>query len=406
MTQSTLGAAPRHVYQTPERAVVRRPVRWLAAVWKILVGSLLCLSPLTGLLVLGWLLRLMRRETLRHWFKQSHLAQRGGDFARFADADRELRAYASWPNWMLQAKPRQELASGWPGAIGIAKKAGLLLRAVLGSLGANLKAGVLTIFNVWVLTLPPCALWLFAWWGGWENSFNKGYEQFAVGPSVALAGVAAFLLVMTYLPLALARQAAMGEWKAFYGFRLVRRLVRRRWLACLGLAALYAMAGLPLFAAKGSLIFIEDLYPGFDALTPGEIAGFAKRYLFIAALYLLIALIVLRVAAARIYAGALLGALRDGSVEATEIGALERRILDRLDLLTVRPETPRHPVAKAARWASGRLLRIAGGVLTLAFWFGFVAQIFVGQFLNHFWLYWVNHPLIHLPWPLHLPTGI
>lgn len=405
MTQSTLGAAAQRLDHAPSPGVIRRLVRLLAAPWKLLVGSLLCLSPVTGLLALGWLLRLMRRETLRCWFKESHLAQAGGDFAHFAGADRELRACASWPNWLLQAKLRQELADDWPRTFGISKKAGLLLRAALGSLGANLKAGLLTIFNVWVLTLPPCALWLFAWWGGWENSFNKGYEQFAVGPSIALAGVAAFLLVMTYLPLALARQAATGEWKAFYGFRLLRRLIRRRWPACLGLAALYAIAGLPLFAAKGLLIFVEDFYPGFDALTPSEIAAFSDQYLFFAALYLFIALVVLRLAAARIYAGALLGALRDGSLEANEIGALERRFLDRLGLLTVQPETPRHPVAEAARWASGRLLRIAGGALTLALWFGFVAQIFLGQFLNHFWLYWLNHPLVQLPWALHIPAG-
>ena len=65
------------------------------------------------------------------------------------------------------------------------KQVGLMGRAIFGSLGANLKLGAQSLFNIWVLTLPPCALWLFAWWGGWENSFNKGYEQFAVGPSVA-----------------------------------------------------------------------------------------------------------------------------------------------------------------------------------------------------------------------------
>lgn len=405
MSQATAGAAAQRAEDPASPGVAARLARLLAALWKILVGGLLCLSPVTGLLALGWLLRLMRRETLRCWFEESRVARDGGDFARFAGDDRELRACAAWPNWILQAKLRQALASDWPGTAGVTKRAGLLFRAALGSLGANLKAGVLTIFNVWVLTLPPCALWLFAWWAGWENSFNKGYEQFAVGPSVALAGVAAFILVMTYLPLALARQAASGEWKAFYGFRLTRRLVKRRWLACLGLAALYGLAGLPLFAAKGLLVFIEDLHPGFEALAPDEIAAFAEQYLFFAALYLFTALIVLRVAAARIYAGALLGALRDGSVKATEIGALERRVLERLDLLAVQPEQPRHPVAKAARWASGRLLRIAGGVLTLALWFGFVAQIFVGQFLNHFWLYWLNHPLVHLPWALHIPAA-
>lgn len=394
-----LRGAGRGLGRSRPRGLLRRLARWIAQLWKLFLGSLLCLTPVTAVLVLGWLLRLMQRETEARWFARSHLARHG--FPAFAAVDAAESGHesrAAWPNWVLRAGLRRHLARRWGRTPGFGAKLGLLGRALFHSLGWNLKLGAQSLVNLWVLTLPAAALWVFGWWGGWENSFNKGYEQFAVGPSVSLAGVAVFVLVMTYLPLALARQAATGDWKAFYDFRLVRRLIARRWLACLGLAALTALAGLPLFAAKGALIFIENIYPGFVELAPAEVVEFAKRYTFWATVYLFGAVIVLRLAAARIYAGAVLDALGAGALAADELGARECRILDRLGLLQVRPRALGHPVARAARWATGRVLRTAGGALTLALWFALAAQIFVGQFLNHVWLHWLNHPLVQLPW--------
>ena len=78
------------------------------------------------------------------------------------------------------------------------------------------------------MILPVGALWLLSWWGGWQNSFHKGYEQAWVGPVVGLLGIGLFLPVMTYVPLAQARQAATGSWRAFWDLSLIRRLARAR----------------------------------------------------------------------------------------------------------------------------------------------------------------------------------
>ena len=72
----------------------------------------------------------------------------------------------------------------------------------------NVKLGVGAIFNTWVLTLPACGLWLFAWYDGWNNSFTKGYEQAGVGPGTELLGVGLFIAAMLYVPMA---QGASGR---------------------------------------------------------------------------------------------------------------------------------------------------------------------------------------------------
>ena len=46
-------------------------------------------------------------------------------------------------------------------------------------------------------------------------------------------------------------------------------------------------------------------------------------------------------------------------------------------------------------WKLTHWLRI---VVLSVIWFGFSAQIFVAQFLNHDWHLWVTHPLLILPW--------
>ncbi len=51
-------------------------------------------------------------------------------------------------------------------------------------------------------------------------------------------------------------------------------------------------------------------------------------------------------------------------------------------------------IGATERWVSGTVAR----TVALALWTFFVALIYVGQFLNHDWLGWLNHPLILLPW--------
>ena len=224
--------------------------RIASVVWKFALGTLLCLSPVTGLIAAGWLMRLMRRAAYRRWFVLSEAERQSDSFASFMARDPVTARFVGWPHWILHETP----GAVWRGQTPDPDAPRSLVRrgisAAFAGLTDNLKAGALALINTWILTLPCCALWLFAWWGGWENSFNKGYEQHWVGPTVFLCGAALFALVMTYLPLALARQAANDSWRAFYDFRLVRALVRRRWIACLGLAALYVAAAVPVMGLK------------------------------------------------------------------------------------------------------------------------------------------------------------
>ena len=112
------------------------------------IGTVLCTGPVTAVIALGWLTR-----------RQGHFAR-----DRFGAAE-------EGPGWLFG--PRE--VNGRP--------TGRLARAV-GGLAANIRSGLMALSALLAWTLPFTLLWLGAWWAGWENSFNKGYEQAFVGPSV------------------------------------------------------------------------------------------------------------------------------------------------------------------------------------------------------------------------------
>ena len=152
--------------------------RFLHAVFSFLVGTALCLTPVTSLVVLGWLMRRMRMVALRR--------------AGMAGAR---------PGWIL----------GGPDASGLGR--------ILGGLAANIRDGVMAAVALAVATAPFSVIWLLSWWAGWENSFSKGYEQAFVGPALGLFGVAVFSSVMIWLPMALAHQAVENRAFALFEFR-------------------------------------------------------------------------------------------------------------------------------------------------------------------------------------------
>ena len=83
----------------------------------------------------------------------------------------------------------------------------------------RVKLGVAGWLTMSSLALLPGILWAGAWWAGWDNSFNKGYEQASVGPLVGVGGVVLFLLLMPYLQIAQARHAETLDWRCVYRFR-------------------------------------------------------------------------------------------------------------------------------------------------------------------------------------------
>ena len=364
--------------------------------WTLLVGVAFCQHPALALLVVGWTYRLMQRCVVRQWWKASE---------RRADMTVEdlflavpgMRQDGNAPNWFLRQSFGAGLRDIWTSATPLARKLRLTLGALVGSLGQNAKLGLQAMANTWVLTLPGCTLWLFAWFAGWNNSFHKGYEFAWVGPTTGLLGVGLFIIAMLYAPMAQARQAATGSWRSFYDVSLVGRLIRQRWRASVLLAALYTLLALPVMTLLTLPMFFEQIWPELSALSDAEALDFLKRYYFRAGAVGFVAFVGLKLAAARLYAAGVARALRSGAIGLDELAVNERRTLATLGLTSVDAE-PLPPRRKryglVARWRKGMAL-----CAVLALWLLFVAQIFVAAFLNYYPITsWINHPLVHLPW--------
>ena len=201
-----------------------------------------------------------------------------------------------------------------------------------------------------MVTAPPCALWVFAWYFGWNNSFHKGYELSGIGPLTGLVGVFLFIAVMFYLPLAQIRQAVTGDWRSFYELRFIRALLRESWIACLFLALFYTLLFFPVIILKTLPGFFSNMNPALLDASPVEVRSILNRYFFWSALVVFPAFVILRLAAARIYSSSLLRALRRGSIPESSLGSVERTVLKDLDLLQVEA---RRPSTLAARLLGG-----------------------------------------------------
>jgi hypothetical protein len=331
----TAGAAIADRAEVGDMNRVRRPLLGkLASLGRFAVGVVLCLTPVTAVLVLGWLMRLMERE---EHYARKRLQGRAAD-------ERGPRL----PRWITVGTPTSaSFSTRW-----------------LGSLVDNLRHGVGALVTLAVGTLPFTLLWLFAWWSGWENSFNKGYEQAWIGRTIGLIGVAISLPLLARLPMALAHQAAEGRMGAFFAFHEVRQLIRLAGWRYVGLSLLFVVAAMPLLVAKGAPVFVEQWSPGFTGRNAAEIEAFGRGYRFWTSCYLLAALLFLRRASARLHARA---TLASASANASP------------SLLS---------------WIAATVRSLLLGIV----WLALVAQIFVGQFLNHAWIAWLNHPLMALPW--------
>jgi hypothetical protein len=372
--------------------------RLLVFGWKLLAGTALCQFPVTSILVVGWSYRVMHRAALKRWWKRSPLRADGTSFDAFVQADASTAAHPNWPNWLLRPRAATEVVPSGRGRI--RRTAALLF----GSLWLNAKIGVQGIFNTWVLTMPACVLWLFAWYDGWNNSFNKGYEQAVVGPLTGLLGVALFIAAMLYVPIAQARQAVTGSWRAFFQFRLLGRMIRERPFGCLGLAVLYSVLSLPVTALKTAPEFFPQINPALENASDAAIRELLVTYFFWASVGLLVCFVTLRLAAARLYASALLGTLRTGRVAATHLEPHERACLLRLQLLPAPPPPARGTLLRSATWTARKTTLTVVAVLVVLIWFSFVAQIFIGEFLNyHPATGWLNQPLVQLPWLRYIP---
>ncbi len=312
----------------------------------VVIGTLLCLTPVTAVFVLGWTLRFMRNIVLRR----------------------------------LSPDPALSGGTGW--LLG-PRGSGRITRLV-GGAWQNARSGFAAALSLAAATLPFTGLWLGSWWAGWENSFNKGYEQFWVGPTLGLTGVAIGLWVMAHLPMALAHQAVEARSFALFEIRRVRRLVAFAGWRYVFFAAFMVFAALPLFAARGLPAFIDGVIPGFTDRPLEQIEQVAGVIDLAKAGYIFVSLLVLRAWSARLYARAAGRAVNAGEPELWQGSTIAR--------------LAGHAANGAPVRLPWRLFRFIRLVLLMAIWFGLVAQIYLGQFLNQNWWYWLNHPYLLLPW--------
>ncbi|MEZ5779373.1 MAG: hypothetical protein R3E44_13515 [Paracoccaceae bacterium] len=315
------------------------PVR---ALLSFVVGTLLCLTPVTSVLVLGWLTTVMRRRA----FIVSGLAVPDND----------------QPRWMFG--PRGQ---GW------------VVRS-LGGLGTNIRSGFGAAFSLLLATFPFSVFWLVAWWAGWENSFNKGYEQAFVGPSVGLAGIAVFAAIMIYLPMGLAHQAVENRALSFFEHRQVRSAVRHAGWTHVGWAFTTLVLALPFFASRGLPAFAEGIYPPIADMTAEKAVELRGALDLAIAAYVFVTLLFLRSWLARIYANAVLRACRGKDADVWRMSPLVPRFGD----VTV--------------WRPAGAARLVRLLALLALWTALAVLVFVGQFLNHEWHVWLTHPYVFLPW--------
>ena len=321
----------------------------LRGIITILVAIVLALTPVTAILVLGWLMRMMRRETAIALCRHAQAGMKRRAAKDSLAAVETLAPLSRFPGWVRGL--RDTVRSGLRAAIALA-----------------------------VATLPYGAILLLAWWAGWENSFNKGYEQAWVGPLVSLLGIMLGVFVLIHLPMGLAHHAAEQRIGAIWELRIIRQLIRHvRWRYVIFTLVTIALAA-PLFLAQILPTFIENINPQLATASPEEIRRFAFLWHLGFTAYLVLMLVVMRRWAARLYARAI---VRHGSFP----GAFSEGVLEALVL--PKPEAQKTP---------GRFGGLISTLLLAAGWFGFIAALYVAQFANHAWWNWLSQPAIALPW--------
>lgn len=369
------------------RTRLRFVVRTGWGLWKWLLGALSCQTAISAVVGAGWGYRMAKRSTLKTWWKCSE--GNGESFRSYARSQPCYAAYERTPHWIVGQTKRERWR--W-----------------VGSLRANGWIG----FRAWIhaslfLVVPAC-LMMFSWYSGWDNSFNKGYEQFSVGAVLGWIGMLLFVGVMLYLPMAQARFAVTNEIRSFYQFRLLRAVIRHRWLGCVLLAGAYSVIHLPLMV-MGSFLGVaaaeSDITDpnALAALSPPEALAFLKQYFFLWGFYAFAAFVALRVLGAKVYAHGLLAAARRGRLAHGALHPWEREALQRLGL--GEEISPRGVMRRAGNTIARAVL---GGTLAVLLWTSLALQGYVTQFFTYQpeIRRWGNQPLIQIPWIRHLPKPL
>ena len=337
----------------------RRLISWCL---RVVFGGFLCLHPIGSLMILGWAQRRAAAKTLSYWHDAAGSA-----------------AVIPMPVWFAGGAG----STGW--------------RRWLGGLRENMAVGIATAFNALILILPASTLMLFAWWGGWENSFNKGYEQAWIGPSVSLFGIAWFIPAAIYVIFAQGRQAVAG-WRGFFDWGLnLRFMFSRPWQIGV-LAVLAAFGALPYTFLRMLPFFFPDSIAAFETLSLEQQQDLALRYSWGTLIYLVAIGLILRQVAARCYGAACLHCLQQGTVSINDLRPREQAALQALNLHQVSLQPPPRWWWRVILGLSHRVQSVVFVIGAMAAWFGVIAQLYIAQFANHAWVLWLNHPLVSFAW--------
>ncbi len=392
--------------QNEERSYVSFALWCLKWIWLIVVGTLFCQMSIVALIVVGWTQRYMQRCVVRRWYRIKKGKFLPREWEAFVGQDEELAYLKKAPNWFWR-QPGVPWPQKTPGVKGFMKLLGLRLVFPLHSFGKNLLIGFKAIINIWIFTMPACVLWLYSWHAGWNNSFNKIYEQAYIGPVTGILGIILFIAAMFYVPMAHTRQAATGQWRSFFEFGLVWNLVRQQWLSVIGLALLFSLFSLPLSVLKMAPVFMMQGDSNLATMSDLELLGFLRGYYFFVGLLGFIAYVLLRVVSARIYAKGVIRCVETGNIKIGQLTSIERRVMGRLDVKPEAPKEPRHVVVRAGAWTGRRLVGVTGFAALVVIWFSFAAQIYVSEFFNyHPVRAWMNQPLVQLPWYQSIPKHL
>ena len=386
-------AQPEQVANSPVLVPVPRWRRILFFPVKYLVAVALTQSMFGAILLWGWADRLVQRAVLRRWWKQSE--SRGTQtFAEFCASDSGTAAHRQWPNFITHEGFREGGTRGW-------------LSALFAAFARNLRLGTQALCNTSILLLPAGLLMWFGWYDGWQNSFNKGYENYAVGITISFIGIGWFIAAMFYMPMAQARQAVTGDWRAFWDGRVVRAVARERWLAGLLFAALISLLAVPCNVMKSWPMFQMNVQPAVQDFTDAQALKWLNDYFFACGFSFVLYYVLVRLAGARLYAGGLVAAVRNGRIAGSQLHETERVALERLQLLHQQLPPERPFALRVARWGASTFGRGVAGFALFWLWFSVIAQLYVNEFLHyHVAQGWLNQPLIQLPWFRYIPAKL
>ena len=376
----------------PAFRVLPAPLRLLVSAGRIfkswIFAALACMSIPLAILFAGWTYRLVQRRAHKLWTTLLGMEP---------DSRRTL------PRWFLSERFGETL-SATKGSAFRFRIAGIV-RALSGSLGTNLKTGFLITFNSFLVTLPGGMIMMFSWYSGWDNSFNKGYEQAEIGPLWGLIGIFLFMAAMTYVPIAQARQAITGSTRTFWSYRKVRDVIRARPVTCLALSGGYTFLGAIFMVAVITPAVIGN-NDSFEGKSTAEIVSFLNAYYFLwAAFFIVPGFVLLKLIAGRIYASASYDAIVTSRWQKDEVTDRERQIFEHAQVAEKPPALPGLMQTSLAAFSLiGRLFLRATTFLLLLL---LALELYVAQFFTFEpATNWLRQPMVQLPWYRSIPKHL